>query len=66
MSECPLYEIVVFDDGLQMYRSFENKWRIVCAAQFQGRLLGGKVTIEHASDRGVAPFTISEWKLRRV
>tara|TARA_Y100000114_G_C11706852_1_gene301408 strand:+ start:284 stop:463 length:180 start_codon:yes stop_codon:yes gene_type:complete len=53
-----VYEIIVFDDGNQIYEMYHNEWSIVNTMRD-----GGKVKLQNGKDPHITINSISSWKI---
>ncbi len=53
-----MYEIIVFDDGNEKYKSYVNQWLII-SKMFNG----GKVKLQNNINKDIIINSISYWKI---
>tara|TARA_Y100001935_G_scaffold242388_1_gene232748 strand:+ start:1006 stop:1206 length:201 start_codon:yes stop_codon:yes gene_type:complete len=61
MASPQLFEIIVFDDGNQRFKNYDNKW-IIIGSRFNGQ----KIALKNISDKSIIIRSISSWKIRPI
>ena len=56
-----IVEIIVFDDGNDEFKGYENKWKIT-----KEMFNGGKVELTNVENNKIKIKSISAWKTRKV
>ena len=61
MASPQLFEIIVFDDGNQRFKNYDNKW-IITGSRFNGQ----KIALKNISDKSITIRSISSWKIQPI
>ena len=56
-----IVEIIVFDDGNDEFKEYENKWKIT-----KEMFNGGKVELTNMENNKIKINSISAWKTRKI
>ena len=56
-----IVEIIVFDDGNDEFKGYENRWKIT-----KEMFNGGKVELTNVENKKIKINSISAWKTRKV
>ena len=56
-----IVEIIVFDDGNDEFKGYENKWKIT-----KEMFNGGKVELTNMENKKIKINSISAWKTRNI
>lgn len=56
-----IVEIIVFDDGNDEFKEYENKWKIT-----KEMFNGGKVELTNMENKKIKINSISAWKTRKI
>ena len=56
-----IVEIIVFDDGNDEFKGYENKWKIT-----KEMFNGGKVELTNMENNKIKINSISAWKTRKI
>jgi hypothetical protein len=56
-----IVEIIVFDDGNDEFKGYENKWKIT-----KEMFNGGKVELTNMENKKIKINSISAWKTRKI
>ena len=56
-----IVEIIVFDDGNDEFKGYENKWTIT-----KKMFNGGKVELTNVANQNIKIRSISTWKTRKI
>jgi hypothetical protein len=56
-----IVEIIVFDDGNDEFKGYENRWTIT-----KKMFNGGKVELTNVADQNIKIRSISSWKTRKI
>ncbi len=56
-----IVEIIVFDDGNDEFKGYENRWAIT-----KKMFNGGKVELKNVANKNIKIRSISAWKTRKI
>ena len=56
-----IVEIIVFDDGNDEFKGYENRWAIT-----KKMFNGGKVELTNVANQNIKIRSISSWKTRKI